>query len=160
MINLYDRMYDELYNRFLRWKARLYTKLPLSAEAFIDYFHNELAWILESMWMLIRINHEMPNENIDKFKKTFNEMIIIFDNTKLRMNNTRENRKKIIYDWAEGSDLFASRSFNKQAMGRLQEEGIKLDSEAFKRACDEFIEEFDNIANAMLDKNLEYVNTI
>jgi len=160
MRSLYDTIYNETFNRQLRWFLRQHTEIRLKKDDFIDYIINEVEWLLESMWMLIRINHLIPNEHINEFKKTFNEALIILDNTKLYRLNTRDNRKKAIYEWADCVDLIRDKRISVFADMRIAEEGIEINSQPYNKALNEFVDEFDTLVEAILNKDLEYVNTI
>ena len=160
MRSLYDVIYDETFNRQLRWLLRQRTEIRLKKDDFIDYIVNEVEWLLESMWMLIRINHDVPNEHIEEFKRTFNEALIILDNTKLCRLNTRENRKKALYEWADCVNLLRGKNLSVYADRRIAEEGVEVNSQPYNKALNEFVDEFDNIVEAILNKDLNYVNTI
>ena len=75
MRTLYDIIYDETKVRYLKWKASLHTITYLSKMDFMKTIHDDIEWIVFSMWILIRANHKRPNERIDKFKERFNEAI-------------------------------------------------------------------------------------
>ena len=160
MRSLYDIIYDETFNRYLRWKLRQHTKLRLTIDEFIDYMVYEVEWLLESMWIMVRINHSVPNEHIDEFKKTFNEALIILNNTELCRSNTYENRKKVLYRWADAVDLLTDKRLGVFAERRVREEGVDTASELYQKTVNEFVDEFDDVVEAILNVDLEYINRL
>ena len=123
--------------------------------------HDDIEWIVFSMWILIRANHKRPNERIDKFKERFNEAIRIVHNMKLGKDNSLNRRIDILKEWLDEHDInkeFGIR--NPYALNRVEEEGIDSKSEFFKELENDCIENIDAIINAMASGNLKYVNEI
>lgn len=161
MRNLYNIIFDEIKNKYLIWKASLHVTTYLSKRDFIYKFDGEVAWVVLSMWMLIRANHTKTNRFTDEFKKKFNEAIIITSNMKLGKDNSTENRKKALNEWVDFADInFENGIKNVYAKRRVMEEGIDSESELYKKVEKECIENIENIIDAFANRNLKYVETI
>ena len=68
MRTLYDIISDELKDKYFRWKSNLHVITYLSKEDFITTFDEDVAWLVFSMWILVRINHILPSKYVEDFK--------------------------------------------------------------------------------------------